>query len=239
MKECPVKKAINFILNLFKKNKVSQNNEYSNASAVSGDIYDEAGNHFSAYTEMIKGFSSNFKSSGSIRNSLKIIFFILISFILIAVSTLFILVIYKSYKLMNSPVIKMENVTVAISSIVASLCSVLVAFIKLPAIIAKYLFDSQEEKYLIQLISVINKLDKIIINNGFQKEFSKISNDIVHNPEENKLSGKSTGTSDTERETDNLLDDGKELPTPTNKESPILSNKDVPVSTENEDQTGF
>ena len=102
MKECSVKKAINFILNLFKKNKVSQNKEYSNVSAVSGDIYEEAGNHFSAYTEMIKGFSSNFKSSGSIRNSLKIIFFILISFILIAVSILFILVIYKSYKLMNN-----------------------------------------------------------------------------------------------------------------------------------------
>lgn len=198
----------------------------------------ETEDRYKIYTEMIETFYLNFKYSGYIRDILKIIFFILISSILITVNVLFIYVVYKSYKIFNSSIITVEDVAVNISSIIASLCAVLVAFSKLPNILAEYLFDPQEEKYRIQLISYILNFDNKVVDQKDRQEMSKIAKQAIQFSDKNSKLG-SLGTRDSEKDVDMLTGSSENLPTPTNREPSALSGEEVPVSAENEDWTEF
>lgn len=194
----------------------------------------ETKDRYKIYTDMIETFYSNFKYGGYIRDVLKIIFFILISGILVTVNVLFIYVVYKSYKTFNSSIITVKDAAVNISSIIASLCAVLVAFSRLPNILAEYLFDPQEEKYRIQLISYILNFDNKVVDQKDRQEMSKIAKQAEQFSDKDSKLG-SLGTIDSEKDADMLTDFSEKLPTPTDTESPVLPSKEVPATTENED----
>lgn len=200
------------LLNCLKTKKIKS--EVSESNENSGDIYSETNHRSRIYSSMIESFCSDFKKSGSIRNYLKIIFFILISIILIAVSVLFIFAVYKAYALINNPNIKVKAISVAISSIVASLCSVLVAFIKLPEIIAKYLFDPQEEKYRIRLITEINELDKVALNQSYQKELTGMTKGLTIDSTKEEKNVGVAGTSDSDIDSTNSEAQNGGMPVP-------------------------
>lgn len=127
---------------------------------------------------------------------------------------MFIFAVYKAYALINNPNIKVKAISVAISSIVASLCSVLVAFIKLPEIIAKYLFDPQEEKYRIRLITEINELDKVALNQSYQKELTGMTKGLTIDSTKEEKNVGVAGTSDSDIDSTNLEAQNGGMPVP-------------------------
>ena len=122
---------------------------------------------------------------------------------------------YKNKKVITVTAHRRENpISVAISSIVASLCSVLVAFIKLPEIIAKYLFDPQEEKYRIRLITEINELDKVALNQSYQKELTGMTKGLTIDSTKEEKNVGVAGTSDSDIDSTNSEAQNGGMPVP-------------------------
>lgn len=114
--------------------------DYQRHAADAVNIRDE---HFNA---LLKAFQSDYSSRSSDKRIMKRIFFGIASTLLVLmVISIFLLPVLLLVLELLSPV-------TYIVSIITSLASIITAFIILPEIIAKYLFDPKEDENFIELI---------------------------------------------------------------------------------------
>lgn len=131
-------------LQAFKEN--LQRSDYSNIAV-----------HNDEFTELLKSYTSFVDETLKNKVEMKKRFFWLSFFTLIAVSTIMvgsiISVFWSSWQ---------ENFSIEdyILPVLTSLCSFLAAFIIIPKIIAKYLFNSKEEKVMKDIVNSIQQYDK-------------------------------------------------------------------------------
>ena len=131
-----------------------------NSNKTENNKYDE---HTQKYTELLSAFITNAKGSNSVKNGLKISFFVFIVVIMIALIVLFFCSIFKAFGIIMhlnlNDVHNLESVIGSVVSIIPSLATILVSLIKLPEIIAKYLFNPQEDNNMLTIIEKIQKYD--------------------------------------------------------------------------------
>lgn len=134
--------------------------------------YDE---HTKKYTDLLDSFITNTKSSNKLKSGLKIAFFIIIVLIMVGLAALFSYSVYKAFNVImylnteNNH--STESVIGTVASIIPSLATMIVALIKLPKIIAKYLFNPEEDKNMVAIIEKIQNYDI---------QMYSLENDIEH-----------------------------------------------------------
>lgn len=134
--------------------------------------YDE---HTKKYTDLLDSFIANTKSSNKLKSGLKISFFVIIVLIMAGLTVLFSYSVRKAFNVImylnsvnnNST----ESIIGAVSSIIPSLATMLVSLIKLPKIIAQYLFNPEEDKNMVAIIEKIQNYDI---------QMYSLENDIEH-----------------------------------------------------------
>lgn len=167
---------------------------------------EEYGKHTRKYTKLLKNYISHTKSANKIKNDYKIIFFWIIiaimnaltlAFLISLCSVLFIII----YLSISKKPIPMESIIGLMTTVVSSFVTMLVSLFKLPKIIAKYLFNPEEDKNMATVIGHIQTYDigmykidkelekesmKKILNNqaGDQEEATAVdeTEEIIGNP---------------------------------------------------------
>jgi len=143
------------IANLKKESVVNNDKELSNSDINSMK------NHNDFYDELLKNYVDNSKKALECKLKLKKIFFWLCMVILIISSICVI-----AFPLIAIFCTSFNNdIANFITICVTSVISFLTSFLVLPKIIAEYLFNNEEEKNMVQIISSIQDYDKHIRNN--------------------------------------------------------------------------
>lgn len=115
------------------------------------------------YIEILKSYKNNIKESYNLKRRLKTQFFYIVISILVALILFFIILSALSiHSTIILTLIGKENwqvVASAASGIIMSFSTVIVALNNLPKIIAKYLFDSNEDDSMTHIIKNIQKFE--------------------------------------------------------------------------------
>lgn len=124
----------------------------------------EALKHSQTYSELLSTYTKATKRSVLIRDILKILFFAITIGSLATIVVVFCITLHHSFKLFDSfksiNEISLEGILSTMTIIIPSICSLVVAFIKIPEIIAEYLFNTEEENYMNSIIKNIQDHDK-------------------------------------------------------------------------------
>lgn len=150
---------------ILSKNKKKKSNSIdSTIDMMPGNIHTkEAYKHSINYSKLLDLYIKSTKQTIYLKLSFKILFFIATIGSLIAVS--FALVKSVNYvfnffnKFENICDIKIEAILSILTIIVPVFSSFIVAFLKIPEIIAKYLFNIEEERYMDSIIKNIQDFD--------------------------------------------------------------------------------
>lgn len=124
--------------------------------------------HNKKYSHLLDVFIKNTKASNRLKNRLKVLFFVIIILIMVALCFLFGYSVYSTFKIIkdldaaNNE--STESIVGAVVSIVPSLATMLVSLIKLPKIIAEYLFNPQEDENMVKIIGQIQNYDLQMYN---------------------------------------------------------------------------
>lgn len=115
------------------------------------------------YTQILSNFVENISSAAKTKGVLKITFFysiiiMLILFTLVFVGSL-IFAFYLVYNAISGQVYPTETFFTAIVSLLSSLGAVVISLLKLPEIIAKYLFNPEEDRDTITIVEKIQQYD--------------------------------------------------------------------------------
>lgn len=136
----------------------------STGDVLDRDINETPHNQYTkAYIEILNAYKEQFSTSVEKKNQLKDNFFKLIHHIMYAMVITFCIVIILSVILMIIMAYRKsssaEMISGAIISIISSFVTVIVAIYKLPEIIAKYLFNKDEDKYMKEIIENIQRYE--------------------------------------------------------------------------------
>lgn len=119
--------------------------------------------HGQQYTELLKYYIENVRCSNKLKLTLKGFFFAIIILIMIGLSIIFGYSVYRAFEIIkdieSSQSNAIEYIIGAITSLIPSLATMMVSLIKLPEIIAKYLFNKQEDQHMTQIIANIQNYD--------------------------------------------------------------------------------
>lgn len=120
---------------------------------------DPCKNRSELYTELLSDFVNKMYKSATAKNRMKKIFFYVILVLLVVLFIAFLvcacfLVFYVPNR--NAP---LDNIASIITSLLSLFSTLLVALIKLPKIIAKYLFNPKEDRDTVAIIGKIQKYD--------------------------------------------------------------------------------
>lgn len=129
------------------------------------------------YSQMLNSYSKSIAWSIWIKIILKITFFAIIVYILFEVLRFFsdsLNYIFNIITVENISRLSMESVLSAMTIIVPPICSLIVAFIKLPEIIAKYLFNKNEDKSMKSIVKSIQDHDRKVYKINFQEAAKKL-----------------------------------------------------------------
>lgn len=145
--------------------------------------------HTKRYTDLLDTFNKNIKSSNNLKNKLKASFFCFIVLLMMALTILFIYSVIKCFEIIKDVnsyrMVSVENIIGPIISIIPSLVTMLTSLVKLPKIIAEYLFNSQEDKDMVSLIEKIQSYDVQMyslendIENLLMKKQDKVKKDFM------------------------------------------------------------
>lgn len=143
----------------------------------------EALKHTQSYTELLNIYVKSVDSNMKLKNFLKVLFFILTMGSMIFIVYLFYLSLNYTFtsfsKFNNLNEISIEAIISIITLLVPAISSLIVAFIKIPEIIAEYLFNIKEENYMNFVIKNIQDYDKAM----FAME-NKIEETLLKNKEQ-------------------------------------------------------
>lgn len=120
--------------------------------------------HTKKYTEILGNYVTYTKSSNDMKARYKKIFFWAIMGILFALAAVFLYSVHSAFEVMKAlpdtkDNIPMENIIGAAAAVISSSVTVLAGVLKLPKIIAEYLFNPEEDKGMAQVIGQIQKND--------------------------------------------------------------------------------
>lgn len=121
----------------------------------------EESKHSKSYSDLLDVYVQSVQLNMRLKKWFKILFFAITMTILVAIVVIFALsLVYacKKYSKINN--INIEAIASIVTIILPSICSLIIAFIKIPEIIAKYLFNIQEDKYMNSVIKNIQDYDK-------------------------------------------------------------------------------
>lgn len=120
--------------------------------------------HSKSYSELLNIYVKSVQDNINLKKWFKILFFIITMGSLVSITILFSLSLKYActsfMKFENSNNINTETILSVITVLFPSFTSLIVAFIKIPEIIAKYLFNIQEDKYMNSVIKNIQDYDK-------------------------------------------------------------------------------
>lgn len=126
----------------------------------SDNVYYE---HTKKYTNLLEVFIQSTKSFNNQKKCLKTWFFMVIVSIMIMMCFIFGYAVYKSltiiYKLSLSNLDSLDGIIASVVSIIPPLSTMIISLIKLPKIIADYLFNREEDKNMVAIIEKIQKYD--------------------------------------------------------------------------------
>lgn len=124
----------------------------------------EALKHSKSYSILLKTYVQTTETSAKIKNILKCLFFIITMGTMVAVVFFFYytlrFVISSFNKIDNINNISLEMILSMATIILPAISSLIVAFIKIPEIIAKYLFNIQEDDNMNKIIKNIQDYDR-------------------------------------------------------------------------------
>lgn len=124
----------------------------------------EALKHSKSYSLLLKTYVQTTETSAKIKNILKCLFFIITMGTMVAVVFFFYytlrFVISSFNKIDNINNISLEMILSMATIILPAISSLIVAFIKIPEIIAKYLFNTQEDDNMNKIIKNIQDYDR-------------------------------------------------------------------------------
>lgn len=142
----------------------------------------EALAHTKSYTKLLSIYISSVEKNVSMKMWFKIIFFIITMGSLVTIVCLFCFSIkysadkFSAFKELNS--VSFEAILSVATIIVPAIVSLVVAFIKIPEIIAQYLFNIQEDNYMDSVIKNIQDYDKTMFAMEHQIEETLFNNKL-------------------------------------------------------------
>ena len=120
------------------------------------------------YVEILQQYKSQISTSVEKKNYLKENFFNLMEYIILILLFLFIACLCASYVLFEKMIIFNSNsvatIAGAITAMISSFITMLLAIMKLPKIIARYLFNKKEDKLMAEIIKNIQKYEIKAVN---------------------------------------------------------------------------
>lgn len=138
-------------------------NEQKRSDELKYSLYIE---HGKQYTELLKHYIESVRDSNNLKLVLKGLFFSIIILIMIGLTIIFGISVYSSFEIIKeleyideSKTNSVEYIIGAVTSLIPSLATMLVSLIKLPEIIAKYLFNKKEDEHMTQIIANIQNYD--------------------------------------------------------------------------------
>ncbi len=140
--------------------------------------------HSKNYTRLLDIYVNSAKQNITMKKWFKIIFFIVTMCLLVSVVCFFFITLsyaFKSFnKFDNLNDITLEAILSIVTIVVPAISSLIVAFIKLPEIIAQYLFNAEEDVNMATIIKNIQDYDKTM----FAME-QKIDELLLNNKDQN------------------------------------------------------
>lgn len=132
------------------------------------DHKNEALKHSSIYTKLLIMYYASIKRSLLLKNFLKIAFFIITMLAFGAVIYIFGKSLTDVFDLLKSLLeqekVNTESIVGMITIVVPAASSLIVAFVKIPKIIAKYLFNKEEDNYISKIIKDIQDYDRGVLS---------------------------------------------------------------------------
>lgn len=138
--------------------------------------YPEYAAHTKKYTTLLENYINYTQKSGKIKNGYKKWFFRIIMAIMIALCSIFIWSVYQAFitfdkvSAMQSNVL--ETVISIVTTVITSFVTMLVSLFELPKVIAKYLFDPEEDKNMTKIIEQIQTYDTSMYSMELEMERS-------------------------------------------------------------------
>lgn len=142
----------------------------------------EALKHSKSYSLLLETYVTNTKESTKIKNILKCLFFVITMGTMVAIVFFFYYtlryVISSFDKVKDINNISLEMILSMATIIFPSISSLIVAFIKIPEIIAKYLFNPQEDDNMNKIIKNIQDYDRDMFAMEHKVEEALMNNKI-------------------------------------------------------------
>ena len=138
--------------------------QYDDGKDAVGAQRVEALKHSRSYSGLLNAYIGSTKSNIIIKDILKVLFFLITmgAFVIVVycfyLSLDYVRTSFSSLKNLNDAT--SEAVLGMVTVILPSVCSLIVAFIKIPETIAKYLFNTDEDRYMDSMIKNIQDYDK-------------------------------------------------------------------------------
>ena len=144
----------------------------------------EALNHSQSYSKLLEIYVNTTRFNIIMKLVLKSLFFVITMGTLIAIVYFFYFAldyVFKSLdKFGNLNEVSMEAILSMLTVVIPSISSLIVAFVKIPKIIAEYLFNTKEDSYMNSVIKNIQDYDKAM----FAMEH-KIEETLIQNKDQN------------------------------------------------------
>lgn len=187
-----------FILNKFKKTTLNHET-YSQSDDSDKPHSVEVLKHSKNYSKLLDIYVVSTKNNITMKNWFKILFFIITMGSMLAIVYLFYISLQYAFdnfgKFEDLNEVSIEAILSIATVILPAISSLIVAFIKIPEIIAHYLFNIEEDNYMNSVIKNIqdydkamfameHKIDELLMNNKDQTPFSEDEN-IEESPIEN------------------------------------------------------
>lgn len=150
---------------------MSQKNEQQEKKQVQKTTHEK---YTDVYVDFLTQYKIQLSSSMKTKNILKCCFFGVIVFVMIAVIVAFLIVVWRAFDLLkeNSSI---ETATASAVSIVSSFVTVIVSILKLPKIVALYLFNKEEDNLMKDVISNIQNYEI----NAIELELKKLTKTVA------------------------------------------------------------
>lgn len=124
----------------------------------------EALRHSRSYSEMLSIYVKATRRNGYIKDILKVLFFLITIGSLVAIIVIFAWTLKYAFDFFGNVEdinkISLEAILSIVTVILPAISSLIVAFIKIPKIIAKYLFNIEEDNYMNSVIKNIQNHDQ-------------------------------------------------------------------------------
>lgn len=167
---------INRIIETISNNYQSENYNYNNPHSV------EILKHSKNYSKLLDIYVDSAKQNMTMKKWFKIIFFIVTMCSLVAIVILFfvtLLYVFSSFnKFNNLSEVTIEAILSIISVIIPVISSLIVAFIKIPEIIAQYLFNAQEDENMSLIIKNIQDYDTAMFS--MEQRLEELLNSLLN-----------------------------------------------------------